>query len=216
VSDAAAIGARIRSLLGDRARSGARDVALLIHSEVIGSGVVDAWVRVARVDASLRGLPSRVAPVAVPRLDAVGLDLWLAAFAWGAVQVWTLVTHEDEAPVREAIALRMRVAEAILASLGLAGEHLRIIGGGEVSRLMLDEAGSAAAPSGRGRADLASTSEPPVAAPMQAALQRLDRALQRPAAVAVAQAATFTGAEGGHSLLDLALGHLLANAVSPS
>jgi hypothetical protein len=191
LSDAAAIGARIRSLLGDRAPPGGRDVALLVHSDAAGAGVVAALLRAARADASLHGLPQRVAPLAVPRIDAVGIDLWLAAFAWGAAQVWTLVTHEDEAPVREAIALRMRVAEAILASLGLAGEHLRIIGGGEVSRLALD------------------------GAPLQAALQRLDRALQRPPAASVAHVATFTGPRDGRSLLDLALEHLLASAATP-
>jgi hypothetical protein len=194
VSDAAATGARIRSLLGDRAHSGARDVTLLVHSEAVGAGVVAALIGAARADADadLRGLPLRVAPLAVPRIDAVGIDLWLAAFAWGAAQVWTLVTHEDEAPVREALARRMRVAEAILASLGLAGEHLRIIGGGEVSRLVLD------------------------GAPLQAALQRLDRAVQRPAAAAVARVATFSGPRDGCSLLDLALEHLLTNAATPS
>ena len=87
---------------------------------------------------------------------------------------------------------RMRVAEAILASLGLAGEHLRIIGGGEVSRLVLD------------------------GAPLQAALQRLDRAVQRPAAASVARVATFSGPRDGCSLLDLALEHLLTNAATPS
>jgi hypothetical protein len=192
VSDAAATGARIRSLLGARGRSGARDVALLVHSDVVGSGVVETLIGAAHADASLRGLPLRVAPLAVPRIDALGIDLSLAAFAWGAAQVWTLVTHEDEAPVREALARRMRVAEAILASLGLAGEHLRIIGGGEVSRLVLD------------------------GAPLQAALQRLDRAVHRPPAAAVARVATFTGACDGRSLLDLALEHLLANAVTAS
>jgi hypothetical protein len=191
VSDAAAIGARIRSLLGDRAPSGAGDVALLVHSDAVGTGVVEALIRAASTDTSLRGLPRRVAPLAVPRIDALGIDLWLAAFAWGAAQIWTLVSHEDEAPVRETIALRMRVAEAILASLGLAGEHLRIIGGGEVSRLALD------------------------GAPLQAALQRLDRALQRPPAATAARRATFTGPRDGRSLLDLALEHLLANAATP-
>ncbi|HZV93434.1 MAG TPA: hypothetical protein VFF72_09465 [Caldimonas sp.] len=209
MSSSAALADRVRARLDERIRGGVRDVTLLLHSDVAGSFVVESLQRQAKGGAPLNGLPARVATLAVTDVGAVGIDLWLAAFAWGAAQVWTLVTHEDEMPSREAIARRMRVAEAILASVGLPGEHLRIIGGGEVSRL----ASCVAAKQGR-RASPDERVDSGGDETMPAALQRLDRALQRPPAAAIARRATFTGAGSGPGLLDLAFAHLLE--VAPS
>src|ERR1019366_8535834 len=104
---------------------------------------------------------------------SVGIDLWLAAIAYGAAQVWVLVTHEEAPVYREAITAQMRVAQVVLSGLGFAGEHLRIVGGGEVSRLATHaaEAGPARVPAGA-----APRTEP--------ALLRLDPAPRRAPAAA--------------------------------
>ena len=83
--------------------------------------------RAARTDRAVRGLPARVLPLEVWHTASVGLDLWLAAVAQGAVQVWVLMTDEEAPAYRAAVAAQMAVAEAILAGLGFGGEHFRIV-----------------------------------------------------------------------------------------
>jgi ferredoxin len=195
------LGARIRTMLATYAGAGGRDAALLFHSREAGVAVIDALGRAARVDASLHGVPARVLPVDVWHTASVGIDLWLAAIAWGAAQVWVLVTDEEAPAYRDAIAAQMSIAEAILAGLGFAGEHFRIVGGGEVARLQ-----PSAAPVG-----------PATAAPQQAlradpALQRLDAALRRPPAATVRRSASFAVQPDKRTTLDLALEHLLREA----
>ncbi|MEY4748403.1 MAG: hypothetical protein RIQ60_617 [Pseudomonadota bacterium] len=77
--------------------------------------------------AGLHGLPARVLPVAVWHTASVGLDLWLAAIAQGASQVWVLLTDEEAPDYRRALAEQMAVAQALLSGLGYGGEHVRLI-----------------------------------------------------------------------------------------
>ena len=206
------MGARIRTLLATYARAGGRAAALLLHSQNAGRAVIDGLGRAARVDPAVHGIPARVLPLEVWHTASIGIDLWLAAIALGASQVWVLVTHEEAPDYREAIAAQMQVAEAILAGLGLAGEHFRIVGGGEVSRLQerrpgADEVRAAEPGSGPARAgenDLPARTDP--------AWLRLDRALQRPAAATVRRAATFTVQADKRATLDLAIDHLMQQA----
>nr|WP_329688595.1 4Fe-4S dicluster domain-containing protein [Caldimonas sp.] len=195
-------GARIRTLLSTYARAGGRDAAVLIHSQGAGAAVVDALGRAARVDSGVHGLPARVLPLEVWHTASVGIDLWLAAIAYGAAQVWVLVTHEEAPAYREAIAAQMQVAQAILAGLGMTGEHFRIVGGGEVSRLKAQA--PASGPAAVGSAPAPRRSE--------AALLRLDQALQRPPASTVRRAATFAVQAEKRTTLDLALDHLMQDA----
>ena len=197
------LGARIRTLLATYARAGGRDAALLVHSREAGTGVLEALGRAARVDPALHGLPARVLPLEVWHTASVGIDCWLAAIAFGAAQVWVLVTHEEAPAYREAIDAQMRIAEAILHGLGYAGEHFRIVGGGEVSRLQSRPPASGPAPR-------------VPAAPADPALARLDAALARPTAATVPRAAAFAVQPDKRTTLDLALEHLLREAPTPA
>jgi ferredoxin len=120
-------GRRIRTLLTTYARAGGRDPALLIHSEGAGRRLLEELGRAARVDAALNGVPARVLPLAVWHTASVGIDLWLTAIAQGARQVWVLATGEEAPEYRDALRAQMAVAQAVLAGLGYAGEHLRLI-----------------------------------------------------------------------------------------
>jgi ferredoxin len=120
-------GRRLRTLLSAYANAGGRDAALLIHSEQAGARHVDALGRAARIDKSLQGVPARVLPVAVWHTASLGIDLWLAAIAQGANQVWVLTSDEEAPAYRTALAEQMAVAQAILAGMGYTGEHLRLI-----------------------------------------------------------------------------------------
>ncbi len=206
------LGARIRTLLATYARAGGGDAALLFHSTEAGADVIEALGRAARVDAAIHGLPARVIPVEVQHTASVGIDLWLGAVAHGASQVWVLVTHEEAPAYRDAIAAQMRVAEAILAGLGFAGEHLRIVGGGEVSRALQSSGAATVAPPREAGPASASVASP--AGRTAPSLLRLDQALQRPAAATAKRAATFAFQADKRATLDLAIDHLLSQAQS--
>ena len=120
-------GRRLRTLLSAYANAGGRDAALLIHSEAAGRRAVEALGRAARIDTALQGVPARVLPIAVWHTASIGIDLWLAAIAQGANQVWVLTSDEEAPAYRAALAEQMAVAQAILAGMGYTGEHLRLI-----------------------------------------------------------------------------------------
>jgi len=120
-------GQRWRTLLGAYARAGGKDAALLLHSEGAGARIIGELGRAARTDASIHGVPARVLPVALWHTASTGLELWLAAIAAGASQVWVLLSEEEAPEYREALAEQMAVAQAILAGLGYRGEHFKCI-----------------------------------------------------------------------------------------
>ena len=123
-------GKRLRTLLTAYAKAGGRDAALLLHSQQAGSRLIDALGRAARAGRranSLHGIAARVLPVALWHTASVGIDLWLAAVAQGASQVWVLLTDEEAPDYRRALAEQMAVAEAIVQGLGYAGQHFRLI-----------------------------------------------------------------------------------------
>ena len=97
-------GRKLRTLLAAYAAAGGRDAALLLHSEGAGTQLIDQLGRAARVDKALHGVPARVLPLALWHTASVGLDLWLAAIAQGAAQVWVLLSDEEAPEYRSALA----------------------------------------------------------------------------------------------------------------
>jgi ferredoxin len=120
-------GRRIRTLLSTYLRAGGKDAALLIHSQVEGSRLIGELGRLARTDARVQGVPARVIPLDVWHTASVGIDLWLSAIAFGASQVWVLISDEEAPEYRQALTQQMAVAQAIVSGLGLSGEHFRIV-----------------------------------------------------------------------------------------
>ncbi|MEF7617248.1 4Fe-4S dicluster domain-containing protein [Aquincola sp. MAHUQ-54] len=120
-------GRRLRTLLGAYAQAGGRDAALLLHGEEAGTPRIEALGRAARLDRTLNGVPARVLPVPLWHPASAGLDLWLAAIAYGASQVWVLLTGDEAPPYRQALAEQVAVGQALLSGMGYAGEHLRLI-----------------------------------------------------------------------------------------
>ena len=132
-------GRRIRTLLTTYARAGGNALggpaALLVHSRGAGQDLIGALGRAARAGAVLNGVPARVLPIDVWHTASTGIELWLSAVAFGASQVWVLMTDEDAPAYRAAVAAQMRVAQAIVTGMGLAGEHFRIVQARDVSSL---------------------------------------------------------------------------------
>ncbi len=120
------LGARLKTLLSTYAKAGGRDACVMLHAE----GSRDAIARLARRG---KGLPARVIPVEVQHIASVGLDVWLAALAWGATQIAVLTTGDEAPEYRAALAFQMRLGDSIANALGYQGEHFRIVDGADVA-----------------------------------------------------------------------------------
>ena len=126
-------GVKIKTLLQTYARAGGKDAALLLHSQEGGTQLVNALGRAAQLRKTVRGVPARVLPVALWHTASIGLDVWLTAKAYGASQVWVLMTAEEAPQYRQAVRAQMDVAQAVLNGLGYVGEHFKIIEAGAAS-----------------------------------------------------------------------------------
>jgi ferredoxin len=120
-------GVKLKTLLTTYARAGGKDAAVLFHSQEAGARLIGDLGRAARVDAATHGIPARVLPVALWHTASVGVELWLSAVAYGASQVWILMTGEEAPQYQDAVRTQMDVAQAILHGLGYSGEHFRIL-----------------------------------------------------------------------------------------
>ncbi len=181
------MGRRLRTALSAYSRAGGRDAALLLHSEAAGTRALDELGRSARMgQRGLQGVPSRVIPLALWHTASVGIDLWLAAIAQGASQVWVLLTDEEAPAYRQALSEQMAVAQALLTGLGYQGEHFKLL---QLQQLQ--------------------QSQQPADAQ---ALAELDTALRAPPAQTVSRPGTFAAQADKRATLDLAIDHLLALA----
>ncbi len=131
-------GRRLRTMLSTYQRAGGAAAAVLVHSQGAGQRMIGELGRLARTDRAVHGVSARVLPLDVWHTASIGIDLWLAAIAYGASQVWVLMTDEEAPDYRAAVAAQMGVAQVILSGLGFQGEHLRIVSASDA--LALDAA----------------------------------------------------------------------------
>ncbi|MDC6170613.1 4Fe-4S dicluster domain-containing protein [Paucibacter sp. XJ19-41] len=129
------MGKRIRTMLSTYARAGGRNAALLLHSQGGGTKLIGELGRSARTSKTVRGVPARVLPMEVWHTASSGIELWLSAIAYGASQVWVLMTEEEAPAYRAAVQAQMAVAQTILHGLGLQGQHLALISASEAAQL---------------------------------------------------------------------------------
>jgi ferredoxin len=120
-------GVKLRTLLATYAKAGGQDAALLLHSQEAGAALVNDLGRLAQLDKTVRGVPARVIPLPLWHTASTGIDLWLTAFAYGARQVWVLMTGEEAPQYHEALREQMAVAESIVQALGYSGRHFKLI-----------------------------------------------------------------------------------------
>jgi ferredoxin len=147
-------GARVKTLLGTYEAGGGRAPVLLVHSQARGQALVEETGRGARLG-GLQGVPANVIPLGVWHTASLGIDLWLAAVAQGAVHLAVLTTAEEAPQYVEALRAEMVVAQAVLNGLGYAGSHfslLRTDSAGELDgELQALAARAGAVPAERGR-----------------------------------------------------------------
>ena len=133
-------GVKLKTLLATYARAGGKNAAVLLHSEEGGTRLVNALGRAAQLavpptGSKISGVPARVLPVPLWHTASTGLDVWLTALAYGASQVWLLMTTEEAPQYRAAVQAQMDVAQAILTGLGYQGRHFKIIEAGDARDL---------------------------------------------------------------------------------
>ena len=124
-------GVRLKTLLATYARSGGKNAAVLLHSQQGGARLLGELGRAAQLERNrrdgTRGVPARVLPMALWHTASTGLELWLTAIAYGASQVWVLLTDEEAPQYRQALQEQIDVAQAILSGLGFAGQHILLL-----------------------------------------------------------------------------------------
>jgi ferredoxin len=139
-------GVKLRTLLATYAKAGGKDAALLLHSQEAGAALINDLGRAASLDKTVRGVPARVIPLPLWHTASVGLDVWLSAFAYGASQVWVLMTGDEAPQYRDAVREQMAVAQSIVSGLGYTGQHFQLIEARDARDLMALDAALGAAP----------------------------------------------------------------------
>lgn len=119
-------GVKLKTMLSTYTRTGGKQGAILFHSQEAGTQLLNQLGRAARVGRA-HGVPARVMPVPVWHTASLGLEVWLTAVAYGAGNVWVLVTGEEAPQYLEALRSQMQVAQSILHGLGLEGEHFKVL-----------------------------------------------------------------------------------------
>lgn len=113
---------------------GGRDALILFHDEDAGHALLESLAQAprgargpARSAPKGRGLPARVIPVAVHHVGSVGIDVALAALAYGASQVAVLAAPGIAPQYREATNAQFAIAQTLVGALGYGGRHLHVI-----------------------------------------------------------------------------------------
>lgn len=119
------MGLRVKTLLTTYAKAGGRHAGLLFHSKGQGSDLILQTGRLAK--AGWNGIPARIIPVELHHTAAVGIDIWLAAFAYGAANVSVMVTDEEAPQYLDALQQQIELAQTILSGLGYTGVHLQLV-----------------------------------------------------------------------------------------
>src|SRR5216683_3946178 len=114
------LGARLKRLLSVYAQAGGKDACLLLHNTGDSRGLI------AKLARRGRGLPARVIPLEVHHPASIGIDVLLAALAYGASQVVVLATPKESVEYGEVLTKQMGFAQTIVTALGYSGTHFNL------------------------------------------------------------------------------------------
>jgi len=115
------LGARLKRILSVYAQAGGKDACLLFHN------AGESRALIARLARRGRGLPARVIPLEVHHPASIGMDVLLAALAYGGSQVAVLAEPKEAAEYGDAVKRQMAFAESIVGGLGYGGAHFRLL-----------------------------------------------------------------------------------------
>lgn len=128
-------GERLRVALQAYSAAGGRHPVILFHSAQGGAPLISALAALRQSDGQFQGLPPSVLPMQLHHSASVGLDVWLAAFCYGASGVMVLMTGEEAPQYAEAVARQMTIAQTVLSGLGYPGEHVQLVRAGTPEQL---------------------------------------------------------------------------------
>nr|WP_314542954.1 4Fe-4S binding protein [uncultured Massilia sp.] len=137
-------GQRVKTMLDAYLGAGGSEPVLLFH------GMTGAALLVG-MERDGRALPARVLPVGLHHAASTGIDVWLAALAWGATGIAVLTTDEEAPQYIGALDRQMAVVQETMTGLGYAGPHVQLLRAGSVQELALalDHAPRAGGPARR-------------------------------------------------------------------
>ncbi|MBW8896611.1 MAG: 4Fe-4S binding protein, partial [Massilia sp.] len=124
---AAHTGQRIKAALNAYAQAGGSDPVLLVHG-------AEGAALLAQLD---EAVPGRVLPLGVHHTASTGIDIWLAALAWGAAGVAVLTTDAEAPQYAAALDAQMDIAQTIMTGLGYAGAHVQLLRASDADGLAL-------------------------------------------------------------------------------
>ena len=116
-------GLKLKTLLSTYQKAGGKDAVILFHSQDAGQVLVNELGRAAQLKGA-QGVPAHVIPVALWHTASLGLDVWLAALAYGVAQVLVLHTAEEASQYAEGLQAQMQQAQTMLQGLGYAKSGL--------------------------------------------------------------------------------------------
>ncbi|MEX2575934.1 MAG: 4Fe-4S binding protein [Halofilum sp. (in: g-proteobacteria)] len=108
----------LRRLLRQYRDSGGKRPTVLFHDGETGAAAATAWAG---------DLPESVLPVTVEDVGALGLEVWLAALAYGAGAVYLLIPPATPAAERAATEAQIGHAQAILGGLGYPADRIATV-----------------------------------------------------------------------------------------
>ncbi len=114
-------GARLKRVLSVYALAGGKDACVLLHN------AGESRALIAKLARHGQGLPARVIPLEIHHAASIGMDVLLAALAYGAGQVLVLAAPREAAEYGDAMKKQMGFAQTIAHALGYAGVHFRLL-----------------------------------------------------------------------------------------
>ena len=110
-------GKRIQAALRAFREAGGAQPVLLLH-DASGADII------ARLGDSV---PGRILPFSLHHVASTGIDVWLAALAYGAAGVAILTTGDEAPQYVQALGEQMAIAQAVVDGLGYAGPHFQLL-----------------------------------------------------------------------------------------
>jgi ferredoxin len=124
-------GARLKTALRAYREAGGHDPLVLLHAAGEGAALLQA----AEEAGGAPAIPGRVLPFALHHVASTGIDVWLAAVAYGASGVSVLLTGTEAPQYAAALERQMAIAQAVLTGLGYAGVHFQLLRAGTPGEL---------------------------------------------------------------------------------
>ncbi|MCA1855292.1 4Fe-4S binding protein [Massilia oculi] len=125
---AALTGRRMQAALRAFREAGGAEPVFLLHDPEQGAALLGQLGE---------AVPGRIIPLALQHTASTGIDVWLAAVAYGAAGVAVLMTGHEAPQYVAALDRQLEIAQAVLDGLGYQGPHVQLLRVGAAEELAL-------------------------------------------------------------------------------